>query len=84
MRSAVRKLLSKGVEAQVTGSPARESFGPDFDVDFLVVRFPRDLKYAIEGLVEDAMGGVPLDVVYLDEAPARKVSSFTRDAVDAS
>jgi len=35
-------------------------------------------------MVEDALGGLPFDVVYLDEIPAWKVARFTEGAVDAS
>jgi predicted nucleotidyltransferase len=83
-RSAVAALAGLGVRALVTGSLARGGFGPASDVDLLVTACPRQLKYAIEGIVEDALGGIPFDVVYLDEVPAWKVSAFTQGAVDAS
>jgi hypothetical protein len=46
-------------------------------------RLPPHLKDGIEGIVEDRMGGIPFDVVYLDEIPAHKLGRFTREAVDA-
>ena len=79
--SALREM---GVNVLVTGSLARGEFGPHSDVDFLVTACPRHLKYAIEGIVEDALGGLPFDVVYQDEVPAWKLGRFLKGAVDAS
>ncbi len=70
--------------AFITGSLAREKFGPHSDVDFLITSCPRHLKYAIEGVVEDAMGGLPIDVIYLDELPAWKAARFLKGAITAS
>jgi predicted nucleotidyltransferase len=67
----------------MTGSLARGGFGPHSDIDFLVIACPRHLKYAIEGIVEDRLDGVPFDVVYLDEISEWKVPRFTEGAVDA-
>ncbi len=75
-RRAVAALTRREVEVLVTGSLADGSFGPHSDVDFLVVRCPREMKYALEGIVEDALGALPFDVVYLDEVAPRKVRSF--------
>ena len=50
------------------------------DIDFLVVQCPRDMKYALEGIVEDALGNIPFDVIYLDEISPRKLRSFTEKA----
>ncbi|WP_376089634.1 hypothetical protein ACE7GA_18330 [Roseomonas sp. CCTCC AB2023176] len=33
----------------------------------MVTRCPDNLRYAIEGLVEDCLGDIPLGVVYVDE-----------------
>src|SRR5271168_3902833 len=75
-RRAVAALREKGVTALVTGSLAEGRFRADSDIDLLVTQCPRSLKYAIEGVVEDCLAGFPFDVVYLDEVPARKLSSF--------
>jgi predicted nucleotidyltransferase len=83
-RAAVAALAELGVTAVITGSLARNKFGPHSDVDFLITSCPRHLKYAIEWMVEDALEGLPFDVVYLDEIPAWKVARFTEGAVDAS
>ena len=83
VRSAVEALGAFGVQARVIGSLAKGTFGPNSDVDLLVVSCPRILKYAIEGTIEDSLEGVPFDVVYLDEIPAWKTASFVNDAVDA-
>lgn len=83
-RAAVSALARVGVSARVTGSLARGRFGIHSDIDFLVTSCPRSLKYAIEGIVEDALEGVPFEVIYLDEIPAWKVARFMEGAVDAS
>ena len=73
-----------GVRVVVTGSLARGTFGIHSDIDLLVTSCPRRLKYAIEGTIEDALGGLPFDVVYIDELPPWKLVRFTEGAVDAS
>jgi predicted nucleotidyltransferase len=76
-------LSRMGVSTRVIGSLATGRFGPSSDVDLLVTDCPRHLKYAIEGLVEERLGGLPFDVVYLDEVPPRKRDRIEREAVDA-
>ena len=83
-KAAVAALAELGVSALVTGSLARGGFGAYSDVDLLVTACPRELKYAIEGTVEDCLGGMAFDVVYLDELPDWKAKRFTAGAVDAS
>ena len=70
---ALRRLAERGVEARVIGSLARGDFLLHSDVDLLVLRCPAELRYGIEGLVEETLEGLPFDVVYLDElAPTRR------------
>jgi predicted nucleotidyltransferase len=76
-------LTELGVTVLVTGSLARGCFGPHSDIDFLVTSCPRHLKYSIEGTLEDILGGVRFDIIYLDEIPSWKVPRFTEYAVDA-
>lgn len=83
-RAALDALAALGVEAVVTGSLARGGFGPWSDIDILVTACPRPLKYAIESVVEDAVAGLPFDVVYLDEIPAWKLPRFTAGVLRAS
>jgi predicted nucleotidyltransferase len=83
-RAATEALAVLGVQTLVTGSLARGSFGPHSDVDLLVTECPRHLKYAIEGIVEDKLAGMPFDLVYLDEVPQWKLASFTGATVHAS
>ena len=83
-RSAADALAALGVTVLVTGSLARGGFAQHSDIDFLVTSCPRALKYAIEGMVEDILGGIRFDVIYLDEIPAWKAARFTEGAVDAS
>jgi predicted nucleotidyltransferase len=82
-RKALVALEEHGVLALVTGSLATGDFGPDSDVDLLVTQCPRHLKYAIEGIVEDCLAGIPFDVIYLDDIPAWRMERFTTRAVDA-
>ncbi|WP_020185411.1 nucleotidyltransferase domain-containing protein [Methylopila sp. 73B] len=82
-KDACEALSSLGVSALVFGSLVNHRFGPTSDVDLLIVKCPRELKYGIEGLVEDRLGGLPFDVIYLDEIPAEKLDRFVREAVDA-
>ena len=77
---ASEALEEKGVLVRVIGSLARHDFSHGSDVDLLVDRCPRELKYAIEGIVEDCLGDLPFHVIYLDEIPAEKIERFTRDA----
>ena len=82
--AATEALALLDVRAVVTGSLARGKFGPYSDIDLLVIECPRHLKYAIEGIVEDELSGMPFDVVYLDEVPQWKLASVTAGAVHAS
>jgi predicted nucleotidyltransferase len=69
---AAKALASRGVEAELIGSLTDQRFGRNSDVDILVTACPRSLKYAIESIVEDCLGGLSFDVLYLDElSPAR-------------
>ena len=83
-KAVVVALAELGVSALVTGSLARGGFGVHSDVDLLVTACPRALKYAIEGIVEDCLGGMAFDVVYLDELPGWKAVRFAAGTVDAS
>ncbi len=83
-RTALEALAGLGVTALVTGSLAKGGFGPSSDIDLLVTTCPRRLKYAIEGVVEDALGGIPFDVVYLEEIPTWQLPGFTQGAVSAA
>lgn len=82
-KEATAALAEIGVKVHVIGSLASDRFRPGSDIDFLVVECPRHLKYGIEGIVEDCLGGFSFDVVYLDEVPDHKLARFTREAVDA-
>jgi len=73
----------KGISALIVGSLAKGQFGPASDIDFLLTSCPRKYKYAIEAEVEDSLGDLPFDVVYLEEIPADRVERFTSSAVDA-
>lgn len=83
VRDACRKLDSSGVTAQVIGSLATGEFGSASDVDILITRCPQHLKYALEGMVEDCLGELRFDVVYLDEVPVARRGGILKEAVDA-
>src|SRR4051812_8172645 len=61
--------LRLGGRVLVTGSPANGRFHEDLDVDFLVTGCPRRLVRTFGDDVEDQVGGLPFDVVSLDEVP---------------
>ena len=81
---ALDDLRRLGVEAAIIGSLSKGTFGPCSDVDILIVKCPASLKYAIESIVEDRLGDIPFDVIYLDEIPPHKIAGFTEGAVSAS
>jgi predicted nucleotidyltransferase len=83
-KAAAAALREVGVVALITGSLADGTFDEGSDVDLLITECPRRLKYAIEGVVDDCLGGLPFDVIYLDEIPPRKLASFLGKAHDVS
>lgn len=86
-KSAVRALQALerlGVEARLIGSLARGDHRLHSDVDILIVRCPDELRYRIESIVEDELGGLPFDVVYLDEVAPAKRPKLQREALVAS
>ncbi len=82
-RAAADMMKKKGISALVIGSLAKGDFGPGSDIDFLLTSYPRKYKYAIEAAVEDILGDLPFDVIYLDEIPAERANSYMSGAVDA-
>jgi predicted nucleotidyltransferase len=83
-RRALAALAARGVEARLVGSLARGDFMLHSDVDILVVRCPEELRYQIEGLVEDRMEGLPFDVVYLDEVAPERRAKLESEGLRAS
>jgi predicted nucleotidyltransferase len=77
-------LERRGVRVVITGSLARGGFDQDSDVDFVVIECPDRLRYAIESIVEDGLDGIPFDVIYQDEIPARRLHRFMEGAVCAN
>lgn len=74
--TALKRLAAKGIEARLIGSLAPGSaraFSRYSDVDILVLQIPSEYwRYRVEGLVEEALGGLPFDVVYADEIPEQE------------
>jgi predicted nucleotidyltransferase len=77
-------LAKRGVEARVIGSLARGDFLLHSDIDLLILRCPDELRYRIEGLVEDSLEGMPFDVVYLDEVAPDSRAAILSPSLDAS
>jgi predicted nucleotidyltransferase len=82
-RRAIERLRERGVAARLVGSLARGDPLPHSDIDLLVVSCPPGLRYGIEGIVEEALGGRPFDVLYLDEVPPERQARLLAEAVDA-
>jgi predicted nucleotidyltransferase len=83
-RRAAAELEKRGVDVLITGSLAKGRFDLGSDVDFVILKCPHHLKYAIEGIVEDELRGIPFDVIYREEIPPAKLRSFMEGAVSAS
>jgi predicted nucleotidyltransferase len=81
---ALDELRAKGVEAKLVGSLARGDFLLHSDIDILILRCPPGLRYALEGLVEEAVQGRTFDVLYLDEVRPERRARLLAEAVDAS
>jgi predicted nucleotidyltransferase len=82
-RIAVARLADIGVSAKVIGSLSTGRFQTHSDIDLLVTDCPRNLKYRIEGIVEDCLPGFEFDVVYLDEIPPHRLHRFMENVTDA-
>jgi predicted nucleotidyltransferase len=81
---ALGALGAVGVDARLIGSLARDDHQLHSDIDILVLRCPDELRYRIEGLVEDALEGLPFDVVYLDEVAPTRRAALERESLRAS
>ncbi len=46
-----------------------DQFHPHSDVDFVVVGLPELYMYRVEGRIEEILGGIPFDLIYLDTLP---------------
>jgi predicted nucleotidyltransferase len=62
---ALQHLRERGIEASLIGSLKSGGFGFHSDIDILVTECPVHLIYAVEAELEDIMGGISFDVVYL-------------------
>ena len=82
-RAACLALERRGVEVRIVGSLATGRFGTHSDIDLLVTRCPRYLKYGIESDVEDVLMGFPFNLIYLDEVSERRRDRMFQEAMDA-
>ncbi|AYM66214.1 nucleotidyltransferase domain-containing protein [Agrobacterium fabrum] len=83
VRKLDRVLQASGVRVMVIGSLAKGGFHAQSDIDLLVVECPRELKYVIEGTVEDCLtglGGFRFDVVYENEIQDHRRERFLNGA----
>jgi predicted nucleotidyltransferase len=69
----VQMLSTRGIKIRVVGSLVEGRFALHSDVDFLVEKCPRQLKYSIESIVESVMLDIPFDVIYQDEVETEGV-----------
>ena len=76
----IESLRARGIEAELVGSLKLGSFGLHSDVDFLVTKCPPDAIYTIEAEVEDAMEGLPFDLIYLELLPLEQRDAWLRNA----
>lgn len=65
--SVLQSLAILDVHASVVGALATEQFGLWSDVDFLIIKCPRHLKYGVEADIEAIMADIPFDTVYQEE-----------------
>ncbi len=63
VREGAAEQERRGVRIVVIGSLAKGGFDLGSDVDFVVVECPDRLRYAIEGIVEDGLDGIPFDII---------------------
>ncbi len=83
-RRASAALSRLGIDARVVGSLARSSFAGHSDIDLLILSCPPAWRYRLESIVEDAVGGLPFDVIYLDEVPPHRRDALLAEARHAS
>jgi predicted nucleotidyltransferase len=69
--AACRYLCSLGAkESFIFGSVlSAELFGERSDIDLAVSGLPREHIYKVEARIEEIVGGMPFDLVYLETAP---------------
>ena len=73
-----------GIDVRLVGSLARSTFAGHSDIDLLVVGCPTAWRYRLESVVEDVVGGLPFDVIYLDEVPEHRREALLAEARRAS
>lgn len=64
----IQELSARGISARIVGSLIEDRFALYSDVDFLVEKCPKQLKYNIESDVESVMLDIPFDVIYQEES----------------
>jgi predicted nucleotidyltransferase len=77
---ALERLRARGIEASLVGSLKTGKFGLDSDIDILVTKCPSSLIYTVEAELEDVMGGLPFDVVYLELLPEEQRAKWLEHA----
>ena len=57
-------------ESYIFGSLLTENFHEHSDIDLAVLGLPRTHIYRVESKIEEILGGLQFDLVYLENAPA--------------
>ena len=81
--AALTSLERNGLRAWLVGSLAKDRFGVHSDVDVLVECRPETESRAFK-IVENEMQGFPFHVIPTCDLDAETLSSFLKEAVDAS
>jgi predicted nucleotidyltransferase len=61
-------------ESFIFGSLLSEDFREHSDIDLAVSGLPREHIYKVESKIEEILGGMHFDLVYLEDAPAYLVT----------
>lgn len=82
-QDSLERLESAGIRAWVAGSLAKDRFGANSDVDF-VVECARADEFKAFKIIEGAMVGFPFDMVPINRIEQDALPFFMEGALDAS
>lgn len=79
IESVCQYLCSLGAKAvYIFGSVLTEDFRGYSDVDIAVEKLPYEYIYRVESRIEEILGGVSFDLIYLEYAPEHLVSRIKK------